>query len=797
LPPTNPTNQPIKPTNQTGVTMTSSWKEQLQTVMPPTWAEEIDVYESQLELRRQGKLDEKVFAETRLRRGAYGQRYDNGQRHDGFASQPLNFPSTQTGLTKGPDTVWDAPGMMRIKVPYGGLSVAQLETLAQLADEYADSILHVTTRQDFQLHFVHIDDTPDLMRRLAAVGLTTLEACGNSVRNVTACPLAGVCRTQTFDVTPYADALTFYLLGHDDVQDFGRKFKVAFSGCEHEACALVKMHDLGFLARVQEVDGVARRGFAIYVGGGLGTVPHQAKVLAEFVPEEEILPVSQAVCRVFARLGEKKNRNRARIKFLVATLGIEEFRRLVEEERKVLPYDPRWTAYLADIPRETAADVVVAAQAPPVVVALADIPVLGSNGNGNGAHGHQQGENRYAEWLRTNVYQQRQAGFYAVTLNLPLGDISTTQALALADIARAYVGDNLRTTVEQNIVLRFVAEGDLPALYTALAGAGLATPGAGTIVDITSCPGTDTCKLGIAASRGLAGELRTQLAAQNGNLPQAVQDLRIKVSGCFNSCGQHHVADIGFFGNSRRRDNRTVPHFQVVLGGQWQENAGSYGLALGAVPSKAIPAVLEAITGRYVADRLEDESFQGWVTRLGKKEVKGIIDPFTAVPSYDENPAYYSDWGDPREFTIGDIGVGECAGEIISLFAFEIAKAEAVHFEAILAYDEGQYALADERAYLAMLAAARALVRTQFLDVGDDPQRIVAEFRTRFYVTELFYDKYAKGKFARYFLDRHENAPARLDADWAQQIVSEAQLFIEAVHACEARLAEQEQRALP
>ena len=214
----------------------NSWKEELQEEMPPHLIREIDIFEGQMALRQQEKLDEKVFAESRLRQGVYGQRYDNGQRHDGLKTNKLLFPNGE--LTKGPDTYWDAPGMQRIKIPYGGLTIEQLEVMAELADEYADSILHITTRQDIQFHFVHIEDTPDLMRRLAAVGITVKEACGNSVRNVTACPLAGVCRTETFDVTPYSHALTHFLLGHDDIQDFGRKVKVAFSGCAHEACGL-------------------------------------------------------------------------------------------------------------------------------------------------------------------------------------------------------------------------------------------------------------------------------------------------------------------------------------------------------------------------------------------------------------------------------------------------------------------------------------------------------------------------------------------------------------------------------
>lgn len=741
-----------------------TWKEVLQDKMSRQLAHEIDIFEGQMELKRQEKIDEKVFAETRLRRGVYGQRYDNGQRHDGIASRSLNYPSG--GLTKGPDTVWDAPGMQRIKLPFGGLTPDQLDVIAQLADEYSDNILHITTRQDIQLHYVHIEDTADLMRRLAAVGVTTREACGNSVRNVTACPLAGVCRSEAFDVTPYSQALADFLLGHDDVQDFGRKFKIAFSGCQHEACGLVRMHDLGLLARVEEVDGEPKRGFDLYVGGGLGTVPHQAKLLAEFVPEEEILPLAQAIARVFARLGEKRNRNRARLKFLVARLGIDEFRRLVFAEREALPYDERWTAYL---------DEVVNYQEMPLKTA---VPLNG-----------QAQPDGFAEWLLTNVYQQRQAGYATVTINLPLGDLTSEQTFQLADISRKYVGDSLRTTVEQNIVLRWVSEADLPDLYSELKAIGLGKAGAGTVVDITSCPGTDTCKLGIASSRGLAGELLTQLAAKNATLPQAIKDLKIKISGCFNSCGQHHVADVGFFGNSRRRNGRTVPHFQVVLGGKWQDNAGSYGLAVGAVPSKAVPDVLDAITNRYVAERERNESFQDWVKRLGKREIKAMLKPFMEVPTYEERPTLYTDWNDPREFTIGDIGVGECAGEVVSLFSMEIAKAEGEHFDALIALDEGDYALADERAYRAMVLAARALVRTQYLDVSDDPDDVVTEFRHRFYDTKLFFDRYARGKFAQYLFDRHENPIPDPDEDSAHQLIEEAQLFIEAAHACDARMA--------
>ncbi|MBT5804310.1 MAG: nitrite/sulfite reductase [Gemmatimonadetes bacterium] len=736
----------------------TTWKERLAGKIPADMAEEIDAFETQIHLRKQGKMEEKLFAETRLRRGAYGQRYDNGQRFDGTQTQQLLFPEHET---KGPDTFWHAPGMMRIKIPFGGLTAAQMEVLADLAEEYSEEILHITTRQDFQIHFIHIEDTPDLMRRLSAVGITTREACGNSVRNVTACPLSGVCRTETFDVTPYAQAIMSFLLGHPDCQDFGRKFKIAFSGCEHEACGLANMHDMGGVGMVKTVDGVEKRGFKLYVGGGLGAVPHQAQLFNEFVPVEELLPISQAIARVFARLGEKKNRNRARIKFLIAKLGIEEFRRLVHEERAILPEDPQWTAFLDDL-------------------TVTDEEQLKPGQPLNGA----ETSEGFAEWYRTNVYQQRQAGYVVATVALPLGDITSHQLRALADISRRFVKETTRTTVEQNMVLRWVSETDLPQLYDELLALGLAQTGAGTIVDITACPGTDTCKLGIASSRGLATELRKQLGEQSAKLDEAIEGLRIKISGCFNSCGQHHAADIGFYGNSRKINGITVPHFQVVLGGQWKENAGSFGLATGAVPSKNIPEVVSRLAKRFVEEREKDELFKDFIGRLGKREIKAMLEDLTQVPSYEENSWYYRDWGDTRGFTMDDLGKGECAGEVVSIGIMEIAAAEREVFEASVALDENELQAAWQGALNAMLRAARTLVKEQFYDVPEEADVVVAEFRTRFYDTELF-----SPKFANYLFSAHQDPASEFEQTQVHRFIEEAQLFIEGAYTCYYKIA--------
>jgi len=744
--------------------------------MPVDLAREIDVFEGQVELKKLGKIEDKLFAETRLRRGAYGQRYDNGQRHDGITHRSLSYP---TPATKGVDTVWDAPGMQRIKIPFGGLNPDQMDALADVAEEYSDAICHITTRQDVQLHYVYIEDAPDVMRRLASTGITTREACGNSVRNVTACSLAGVCRCEVFDTTPYAKAMAYHLLGHPDTQEMGRKFKVAFSGCKTTSCGLTNIHDLGFIAKTWQDHGVTRRGFEVVIGGGLGAVPYDAKLFDAAVPEEEILPLAQATCRVFARLGEKRNRGRARMKFTIEKVGFDEFRRLVLEERKVLRPDPRWTDYLKDVERYH--------ETPARASSSLDLAHL---------------DPQFEAWRATNVYAQKQPDYVVATVTLPLGDITSWQMRQLADVARKYVGDNVRTTVEQNLILRWVAEADLPALYAELERLDLALPGAGKIEDVVTCPGTDTCKLGIAASRGLAAELHERLVQRqkNGGIDPAVRDLHIKMSGCFNSCGQHHLADIGFYGVSRKIGGATVPHFRVLMGGEWENNGATYGLTIGAVPSKRIPEFIDHVTQRYQAERLDGERFKDYVTRIGKKALKGMVDAFSAVPPYAVDRSFYSDWRDPREFTISDITTGECAGEVVSQIEFDLQAAEQRNFEAQIHLEQNEVQKADEAAYQSMLIAAKGLVRTQMRDVADDAEQIVAEFKKRFYDTQLFQSpdagQYAGGKFALYLLNRHADKDRTFTADRARHLVEEAQLFIEAAYSCHQRMTEERARAL-
>ena len=739
------------------------WKQQLSGQLSAQLAEEIDTFETEIDLRSQGKVDEKVFAETRLRRGVYGQRYDNGQRDDGTGSKHLAFAER---TTKGPNTVWDAPGMMRIKVPYGGLTPEQLETLADLAEEYSDNIVHITTRQDFQLHFVHIENTPVIMRRLAAVGITTREACGNSVRNVTGCPYMGVCPDEPFDVTPYANAMTWFLIGHPDAQNFGRKFKPSFSGCTQHACGLAQMHDLGLTAAVRTVDGQEQRGFKVVVGGGLGAVPRQAKVFDEFMLPEEILPTAQAIARVFGRHGEKQKRSRARMKFLIDKWGIDKFKEEVTAERANLPEDPRWTDYLAKLDEVGEKPARDGGEMPPI------------------------NDARIQKWVDTNLREQRQAGYVTATVALPLGDLTPDQLRGLADIVREFTSGTIRTTVEQNFVIRWISKPDVLALFSALDAIDLSDPYAGNILDIVACPGTDTCKLGISSSRGLAAELRKQLAEKRVQMDQAVENLHVKISGCFNSCGQHHVADIGFYGASRTVNGFKVPHFQVVLGGQWEENAGSYGLPIVAIPSKRIPTALDRITEMYVSQREPTERFVQFVNRIGKLKMRELLEDLSEnIPDHDDDPLLFSDWGDPRLYSLGDIGKGECSGEVVTQYEFEMTAAERVIFESQVKLEQGNVQEAGRDALKAMLKSAKALVQIQYDDVTEeDPDEIIDEFRERYYDTELFFDPFAGSKFADYLFAAYEDTGKSHTPESAHHLIEESQLFVEAVHSCYNRI---------
>ncbi|MDE0315168.1 MAG: sulfurtransferase TusA family protein [Candidatus Poribacteria bacterium] len=687
--------------------------------IPTDVAREIEIYEIQLDRFQAGQVEEATFTEFRLRRGVYGQRDDRSQ-------------------------------MIRVKIPFGGLTAAQLEMLADVAEEFSDNIIHITTRQDVQYHYVDINTTSELMRRLASVDITTKEACGNVVRNVTACPLSGVCHDETFDVTPYSKALSAFLLGHPDAENFGRKFKIAFSGCEEHACGLANMHDIGAVAAVKEVDGEVKRGFKLYVGGGLGAVPHQAKVFDDFLPAEELLPISQSICRVFTRLGERRNRNKARLKFVIAKHGIEEFRKLVLEDRETLRHDPEWTAYLDNLDAYDESPL-----KPPTQL-----------------NGTTKPEG-FEEWHQSNVQLQSQPGYAFVTITLPLGDITADQTRALADISRKYVKDTIRATVEQNIVLRWVTMTDLPALYRELKEIGLGDPGAESMVDITACPGTDSCKLGVSSSRGLAAHLRSHFI--EAGVQNEIKDFRIKISGCPNSCGQHHIANIGFFGSSKRVGGHIAPVYLVLLGGHMIENASSYGLATGKIHANYIPAFIEELTGKYVEEKQDDETFTDYVGRLGKVEIKSILSQYDQIPPYEEAPEFYIDTGDTKDYQL-KTGVGECAGEVIALVSMKLEEADRLIYESGLNLEKGKYQDSAELAFDAMIRATDGLLTTVGLQYIDDATT-VNEFRTHFFDPGNFF-----AGFGAHLFKATEEDSSTFDHELAHRRVEEATLFVEESH---------------
>ncbi|MBN1586698.1 MAG: nitrite/sulfite reductase [Candidatus Omnitrophica bacterium] len=524
--------------------------------------------------------------------------------------------------------------MLRVKVPGGLLNADQLEVLADVADKYSKGISHITTRQDVQLYWIPVKEIPQVTAALARAGLTTREACGNSVRNVTGSPYAGTDPNELFDVTPYVEAVTHHFLRHPASQKLPRKFKMAFEGSPADH-ARTSIHDIGGVAAIQDVNGKAVRGFRLYCGGGLGTVPRQAVLLEPFTPVSDLLRTCEAVVRVHDRLGERKNRAAARLKFLVKKMGDEAFRAEVFKERASL--DVSKFAAIAEAPEEQAPS---AAKEIPELTP--DTPV-------------------FYRWLQTNVVPQKQDGYSMVLIRLHLGDINSKQARQLAQIVRRFCGGRLRTAISQNLVLRWIRKEHLGALYEALVSAGLADTEAERLLDVTSCPGAETCQLGIAASRGLARALE-QALERSGLQGEDLDTIRIKVSGCPNSCGQHHIANIGFLGGSRKIDGRLVPHFQMLLGGQTGEGVAIFGKPTMRFPARRVPGAVQRILELFRQEReAEDESFNRFVERVGKDFWKEKLEEFTTLPSYEEDPSMHRDWGAETDFSLEGMGAGECA----------------------------------------------------------------------------------------------------------------------------------------
>ncbi|WP_413935698.1 sulfurtransferase TusA family protein [Nitrospira sp. BLG_1] len=650
--------------------------------IPSAILEEIETFETEAMRTLAGDISTDLFKPFRLQYGIYGQR--------------------QPGVQ-----------MVRIKIPFGGITANQLRRVAELADRYATGVGHVTTRQDIQMHFVELKDVPTIMRGLAEVGLTTREACANTVRNVTACHLAGVCQGEVFDVTPYAKTVAYHLLRNPLNQSLPRKFKIAFSGCAHD-CALTPIHDIGLLA-VKRADGVI--GFRMVAGGGLGSTPRIAQLLREFTPMEELIPSIEAVIKVFDTLGNRKNRNKARMKFVIDKLGFEEFKRR---------WEAAYTAMGHALPNKGAIALLPYQDTPPALIMPTRNGMSNGNGNGNGTHpiGH---ETPCDMWRRTNVVRQKQDGYVTAAIKLFMGDITSQQLLFVADLAERYSNGNLRTTINQNLVIRWIPADRLSSLYEDLASHGLADPGAELVEDIIACPGTDTCGLGITSSKGLARALAEVFPA--GRVPEELTGVDIKISGCHNSCAQHHISTIGLHGVGKRIGEHVAPHYELHLGGSVSGTA-TIGQMIVKLPAKAVPAALSHLIDVYRRDRQANESLTKFIARKGKAKLKDELIPYTIVPSYEEDSTFYYDWEGEDEFILEDLGPGECAGGALEMIENGILEADQELYQAKLLVEKHQYSVSVNKSYRAVLAAAKALLVTEGLEPSTDSETFT-EFNSR------------------------------------------------------------------
>jgi sulfite reductase beta subunit-like hemoprotein len=564
---------------------------------------EIARFEERAQQLRSGTITEEQFRPFRLKHGTYG------QRQPGFQ-------------------------MLRVKIAAGVLKPLQLRVLADIADQYSTGRGHLTTRENVQFHFVKLENVGAAMRLLADAGLTTREACGNTVRNVTACPVAGICPGEAFDVTPYALGVSRYLLRHPDFHDLPRKFKIAFSGCEDDgACAVAGIHDVGLIAQVRGNNGTSRRGFKVLVGGGLGSLPTEAAVLTDFLPEEELLPTIEAILRVFNETGNRKNKLMARMKFVLRAKGIEEFRRLVAEKRKV-----------SQAPAEVFP---VPSSIRPSLVTIAPAPLSSSAAE-------TQSDSEYDRWAEHNLMSQRQTGYGAIWIKLPAGTFHSNQMRGLADVLEKNELSGVRIAVNQDLVIPWVPFDRVRAIYDELRGLDLAIPGARTISDVTGCPGATTCNLGITRSLTLADVLSREL---DGYSDPQIQKLRIKISGCPNSCGHHHIADIGFYGNVRKIGEQQAPYYQLLLGGRVNADGVRFARQIMSVPARPIPAIIRELLAFYQTNRQPAETFSAWVSRTPDKAIKDRLQPLAEVTAATED--LFVDWGDTETYSL-KLGRGEC-----------------------------------------------------------------------------------------------------------------------------------------
>lgn len=592
---------------------------------------DIDEFVVMLDRFERGDITPEEWRRFRLLRGTYGQRQDADAQ------------------------------MLRVKIPQGILEAGHLEALADVADRYSRGFGHISTRQNVQFHFVRLHDAEPAMRLLADAGVTTREACGNSVRNITTCPHAGVSRDELFDVTPYAEALTRYLLRHPLSSALPRKFKIAFEGCASEDHAAVSINDLGFRAALAP-DGSGLRGFRVTVAGGTSIMCRTGASLYPFLPASDILMVAEAVLRVFQRYGDYEHKQRNRLKFLVKSMGWDAwqaaFHRELDELRAGggarLPFDPEAPPVEHPPEERTEASSVGAIAALVAATGVRGpgiVPVVEVRDGGPGRE--------RTEWLRTNLRPQKQAEYSQVLVSLVLGDLTSGQMRALAALSRAYADGTVRVTVDQNLVLRWVKSGQVPGLYRRLAAAGLAQPGAGTIMDVTSCPGAESCRLAVTQSRGLARLIGDDLL-ERPELTRRAADVRIKISGCPNGCGQHHVAAIGFQGSIRKLGDRAVPQYFMMLGGGAESDGARFGRLTAKIPARRIPEAVTRMLALYDEERTAGESATAFFQRIDPARARAAVADLEQLTADAALPADFIDPGEDHAFT-PEVMDGECS----------------------------------------------------------------------------------------------------------------------------------------
>jgi sulfite reductase (ferredoxin) len=577
--------------------------------------QEAENFAETVKLFRQGKIDPDMFRRFRLQHGAYGTR------------------------------MTDDYAMVRIKVPAGQIYPYQLEKIAQLSEMYSIGSAHFSTRENIQLHWVILEDVSEIMQSLSDVGMTSREACGNTVRNVMCSPLSGVCKDEIFDATPYAMAIAKFMLRNPICQGLPRKFKFNFTCCEK--CGMIRIVDVGLVPQIQEIDGEKRKGFKIFLGGGLGNRSFVGHQLEDFTPVEDLLYTSMAVIRIFDRMGDRKNLARNRMRYLVNDLGWEKFQNLVLKERAVVK------ATQSVIVKLNIDDSINEIQRP---ISVSDESASVPDG--------------FARWEKTNVIKQSQSGFNSAFIGLEAGDITANQLRSVAEIIRDYSAEGFaRNGFSQNIVIRYVHDDDLKSMYSRLIENGLAKTGSLTMASAVGCSGTTSCNLALTNSHRLAKEVQRKFLELNLDEDDDLKDSTIKISGCPNSCGQHQIATIGFYGGGGRHGTDMFPNYTMSLGGKFDENS-MLGHHTARVPVKRVIPVILKIIELFKENKQPDDTLSKWIDRVvkgnesskitGVEDIKKEIAPLIVPPKVEDEPDFYMDFGsDTNYHTV--TGKGECA----------------------------------------------------------------------------------------------------------------------------------------